>query len=125
MRAWIPNQLSFFYPPLPPQHGGSGMQQAGACIGVRAHVHVCASVCVCRWQGAATHRMAVGCGALSQDSPGPAERVPGVCLQEPREADTVGATARPPEPGASRGSAGADAAGRFQRTGCHDLSPHF
>lgn len=32
---------------------------------------------------------------------------------------------RPLTPRASGGSAGVEAAGRFQRTGCHDLSPHF
>lgn len=55
----------------------------------------------------------VSWGALSQDSPGPARRAPGVCLQEPRGADVAGSTPRPPAPQASRGSPGAEAEGRF------------
>lgn len=68
----------------------------------------------------------VRCGSLSQDSPGPAKRAPGVCLQEPRGTDAVGGHSptlwRLEPPGSSPG---AEAVGRFQRTGCHDLSPHF
>lgn len=100
------NQLSLRYPLLPhptPQHCGGGMQQPGECICVHACVHMCASACVCRWQGAATHRMAVRCGALSQDSPGPAKRAPGVCLQEPRGAAAVGASPPPTDTQSLRG----------------------
>lgn len=68
----------------------------------------------------------VRCGTLSQDSPGPARRVPGVCLQEPRGAASVGAApsrlTAPRPPGARQVR---EAVGRFQRTGCHDLSPPF
>ena len=65
---------------------------------MHACVHMCASACACRWQAAATHRMAV-----SQDSPGPAERAPGVCLQELRGAAAVGASPPPTDTQSLRG----------------------
>lgn len=46
----------------------------------------------------------VRCEVLTQDSPGPVKRTPGVCLQEPRGADAVGGRFpthwRPEPPGA-------------------------
>lgn len=51
-------------------------------------------------------------GALSRDSPGPARRAPGVCLQEPRGAGSVGAAPPPAAAQASGASPGVGGSGQ-------------
>lgn len=69
---------------------------------VHACAHVCKRVCL---QVAGCRHTPYGCQmwALSQDSPGPAKRAPGVCLQELRGADAVGASPPPTDTQSLRG----------------------
>lgn len=79
---------------------------------VRACVHMRVHVCMCLQVGMVQLQTTVRCGALSQDSPGPAQRASGVCLQGPRGAGSVGAAPPPAVAQASGGSPGAGGSGQ-------------
>lgn len=106
------------------------MQQPG-CACARTRVHVCA--CVHVFAGGGMHSVRAGHGAVTHRCQmwGSVPGQPWACQQGSRcspagaEGSRRGGAASARRPGASGGSPGAGAAGRFQRTGCRDLSPHF